>query len=194
MNKKNLFKKINTFIVSFCVLILVVLVYKTSDILLSNSLNDYFKLNKKTSNYISFNYAGGDINSIYQLDSPKIYSDFKGKKFVNNYYDFSINVPKGKDKTSKINYDILLKDLGNDLEDKFIKVYLTDSNNSALEGFKNTVPVYSAFLNDSDGKIIYSGTLDNNDDSKFRLRIWISDMYKGKRNKNLAFQIKVKVK
>lgn len=192
MNKKSLFKKINTFIISVCVLILIILVYKTSDILLSNSLNDYLKLNKKTSNYISFNYAGGDINSLYEIKNPKIYSDFKGKKFVREYYDFEINVPKEESDSEKINYDILLKDLGNDLDAKYIKVYLTDSNNKPLDGFSNTVPVYSAFLNDSDGKIIYSGFLD--DDNKFRLRIWISDIYNKKYNNNLDFQIKVKIK
>lgn len=193
MNKKSLFRKINTFIAFSFVLILIVLVYKTSDILLSNSLNDYLKLNKKTSNYISFNYAGGDINSLYEVNSPKIYSDFKGKRFVSEYYDFEINVPKEQNNSIKVNYDILLKDLGSDLEDKFIKVYLTDSNNTPLEGFNNTVPVYSAFLNDSDGKIIYSGILDD-DNKKFRLRIWISDIYNKKYNNNLAFQIKVKMK
>lgn len=193
MNKKSLFRKINTFIAFSFVLILIVLVYKTSDILLSNSLNDYLKLNKKTSNYISFNYAGGDINSLYEINSPKIYSDFKGKRFVSEYYDFEINVPKEQNDSIKVNYDILLKDLGSDLEDKFIKVYLTDSNNTPLEGFNNTVPVYSAFLNDSDGKIIYSGILDD-DNKKFRLRIWISDIYNKKYNNNLAFQIKVKMK
>ncbi|MBO5121499.1 MAG: hypothetical protein J6C28_07445 [Bacilli bacterium] len=193
MNKKSLFRKINTFIAFSFVLILIVLVYKTSDILLSNSLNDYLKLNKKTSNYISFNYAGGDINSLYEINSPKIYSDFKGKRFVNEYYDFEINVPKEQNDSIKVNYDILLKDLGSDLEDKFIKVYLTDSNNTPLEGFNNTVPVYSAFLNDSDGKIIYSGILDD-DNKKFRLRIWISDIYNKKYNNNLAFQIRVKMK
>lgn len=193
MNKKSLFRKINTFIAFSFVLILIVLVYKTSDILLSNSLNDYLKLNKKTSNYISFNYAGGDINSLYEVNSPKIYSDFKGKRFVNEYYDFEINVPKEQNDSIKVNYDILLKDLGSDLEDKFIKVYLTDCNNTPLEGFNNTVPVYSAFLNDSDGKIIYSGILDD-DNKKFRLRIWISDIYNKRYNNNLAFQIKVKMK
>ena len=193
MNKKSLFRKINTFIAFSFVLILIVLVYKTSDILLSNSLNDYLKLNKMTSNYISFNYAGGDINSLYEVNSPKIYSDFKGKRFVSEYYDFEINVPKEQNDSIKVNYDILLKDLGSDLEDKFIKVYLTDSNNTPLEGFNNTVPVYSAFLNDSDGKIIYSGILDD-DNKKFRLRIWISDIYNKKYNNNLAFQIKVKMK
>ena len=193
MNKKSLFRKINTFIAFSFVLILIVLVYKTSDILLSNSLNDYLKLNKKTSNYISFNYAGGDINSLYEINSPKIYSDFKGKRFVSEYYDFEINVPKEQNDSIKVNYDILLKDLGSDLEDKFIKVYLTDSNNTPLEGFNNTVPVYSAFLNDSDGKIIYSGILDD-DNKKFRLRIWISDIYNKRYNNNLAFQIKVKMK
>ena len=193
MNKKSLFRKINTFIAFSFVLILIVLVYKTSDILLSNSLNDYLKLNKNTSNYISFNYAGGDINSLYEVNSPKIYSDFKGKRFVSEYYDFEINVPKEQNDSIKVNYDILLKDLGSDLEDKFIKVYLTDSNNTPLEGFNNTVPVYSAFLNDSDGKIIYSGILDD-DNKKFRLRIWISDIYNKRYNNNLAFQIKVKMK
>lgn len=193
MNKKSLFRKINTFIAFSFVLILIVLVYKTSDILLSNSLNDYLKLNKKTSNYISFNYAGGDINSLYEVNSPKIYSDFKGKRFISEYYDFEINVPKEQNDSIKVNYDILLKDLGSDLEDKFIKVYLTDSNNTPLEGFNNTVPVYSAFLNDSDGKIIYSGILDD-DNKKFRLRIWISDIYNKRYNNNLAFQIKVKMK
>lgn len=193
MNIKSVLKKINIFTFTVSVLVLIILVYRTSDLLVSNSLNDYFKLDKKTSSYISFNYAGGDINSIYEIDNPKIYSDFKGKRFVNDYYDFEIEIPEDKKSSEVVNYDILLKDMGNDIESKFIKVYLTNQNNKVLKGFDKTVPVYSAFLNGIDGKVIYSGIINGNNSNKFRLRIWISDIYKSKFNSKLAYQVKVKI-
>ena len=193
MDKKSILKKVSTFIVTICVLILIVIVYKMSDLLLSNSLDDYFKVDKTTSNYISFNYAGVDVNSVYKIDKPKVYSDFKGKKFVNNYYDFELDNVEENNKINLYDFDIILKDMGNEIDNRYIKVYLTDQNNNPLGGYDKQVPLYSAFLNDIDGKIIYSGKIDNLN-KKFRLRIWISDMYEKKVNNNLAFQITVKVK
>lgn len=194
MKKKSYFKQFNTFVISLGVLVLIILVYRTSDLLLSNSLNNFMKLDKKTSSYISFSYADRDINSVFEIYNPKVFSDFKGKRFVGEYYDFDVNVPKGNDDVKYVGFDILLKDMGNNIDDKFIKVYLTDQNNKALDGFDQTVPVYSAFLNDLDGKIIYSGCFADGDNSKFRLRVWISDVYNRKYKNSLFFQIKVKIK
>lgn len=194
MKIKDIFKKFNIFIFTVFVLVLVILAYRTSNLLVSSSLKDYFKLDKKTSSYISFNYANENINSIYEIDNPKKYSDFIGKRFVRDYYDFEIEIPKNKKDSNFIDYDILLKDMGNDINSQFIKVYLTNQSNEAFQGFDKTIPVYSAFLNDVDGKVIYSGKINSADSNKFRLRIWISDSYNDKFNSQLAYQIKVKIK
>ena len=194
MKIKDIFKKFNIFIFTVFVLVLVILAYRTSNLLVSSSLKDYFKLDKKTSSYISFNYANENINSIYEIDNPKKYSDFIGKRFVRDYYDFEIEIPKNKKDSNSIDYDILLKDMGNDINSQFIKVYLTNQSNEAFQGFDKTIPVYSAFLNDVDGKVIYSGKINSADSNKFRLRIWISDSYNDKFNSQFAYQIKVKIK
>lgn len=69
----------------------------------------------------------------------------------------------------------------NEIEGKFIKVFLAKQNGKEIEGFnKNNVPLYSDLraLYDLPGsRILYRGTLKGKSSEKFDLKAWISDTY-----------------
>lgn len=170
------------------------LVYKTSFSLMSNSLTDNLKVDKITSNYLSFNYADND-GEFYEVNNPRVISDFYGKNFFAKKYDFEVSFPNDAIDSDDVEYKIIIKDMGSKIDNKFIKVYLTDQNNNALDGYENNVPVYTTFNDSLDGKVIYSGKLSkDNLVDKYRLKIWISKAYKGKINGDLAYQISVEKK
>lgn len=168
-------------ILSLVVVALLLLVGGTSYSLLTNSFIDNVKVDKEKSKYLSFNYA--DVENIFYISDVNKLSDFRGKRQVINYYDFEVNV-EGE-------FELVIKDLGNDIPSNFIKVYLTDQYNRVVDGFEGTAPLYSAFKDSKDGKVIYSG-LDKY--KKYRLRIWVSDKYDGKIKDDLVFQIDVRTK
>lgn len=190
MRKTNLLKIIIS--VSF-VLVLVFIVAKTSYSLLSNSAIDSFKIDKKTSNYLSFNYGERDSN-LFKVDSPKTLSDFNGKKQYNTY-DFSVSIPKKYVSHDKVYYDIVIHGLGNKIDEKYLKIYLTDENDKPLEGYKDNVPVYLALPNLVDGKLIYTGSFSKKDlVDKYKLRIWVDDNYKDEIKEGLVYQISIEMK
>jgi len=67
------------------------------------------------------------------------------------------------------------------ISDRYIKFCLTDSNNILLDNYDiKNLPTYSDLfsLNDKPGaRLIYSGTLDTNQEKEFILRSWLSDKY-----------------
>ena len=190
MRKTNLLK---TFISVSLVFILVFVVAKTGYSLLSNSAIDSFKIDKKTSNYLSFNYGEGDSN-LFKVDSPKQLSDFNGKKQYSSY-DFSVSIPKKFVSHDKVYYDIVIQGLGNNIDEKYLKVYLTDGNDKSLEGYKDSVPVYLALPDLVDGKLLYTGSFSKKDlDDKYKLRIWVDDNYNKEVKDDLVYQVSVKMK
>lgn len=192
MNKQ-VFMTIKDYLVLGVVFVFCFFIVKNGYQLLSSSVVENKKIDKTTSNYISFNYAEND-NNIFSIDKALVFSDFSGKHLNATYYDFEILFPNN-DNSNKVNYEIILKDMGNVIDGKYVKVYLTDQNNNAFMGYKDVIPVYSALEDCFDGKIIYSGSLTNkNLKKKFRLKIWVSDNYKEKVNTGLSYQINVKLK
>lgn len=190
MRKTNIFKVI--FLFSF-VLVLVFFVVKTSCSLLSNSVLDSFKIDKKTSNYLSFNYGEGDSN-LFKIDSPKKLSDFNGKKQYSSY-EFSVSIPKKYISGNKVDYDVVIQGLGNRIDEKYLKVYLTDDDDNPLVGYKESVPVYLALPATVDGKLLYSGSFSKNDlEDKYKLRIWVNDVYSKEVKEDLVYQISIKIK
>lgn len=95
------------------------------------------------------------------------------------YLEFEVSA-SGNKKTS---YEIyLVKDtLEVEVPVKFVKVYLTDDNDVALKNFDvaNLPTYYDLRISDIDpsGKLLYSGTIKNQDTQKFRLRMWVADTY-----------------
>ena len=82
--------------------------------------------------------------------------------------------------------------MSKEIDFSFIKVYLTDQNNKAINGYKDAVPVLSAFSLDNSGKVIYTGSIGkNNLKDKYRLRVWLSKNYKKEVNDIFAYEVKV---
>lgn len=117
-------------------------------------------------------------------------------KSIQGFKEFSIENNYDK----KINYQIYLKvknSCENMIDEDFIKLYLTDTSNNPLSGFENNkLPTYSSIssLNDKpDSKLLYTGSINKNSISKFRLRVWVSDLYSVNRDKEcFSFDIYVR--
>ncbi len=117
-------------------------------------------------------------------------------KSIQGFKEFSIENNYDK----KINYQIYLKvknSCENMIDEDFIKLYLTDTGNNPLSGFENNkLPTYSSIssLNDKpDSKLLYTGSINKNSISKFRLRVWVSDLYSVNRDKEcFSFDIYVR--
>ena len=170
---------------------LVVLVFGVSYAVWSNSITGT-KINTLTSGYLSFNYTESD-SSVINIDKALPVSDEVGKKISNSNEYFLFTVSNNFEES--INYEILLEPLVNNLDNKYIKIYLTDKNDVPLEGYDKTVPTVDQFQVNSSGMIsIYNGVLkDKNDSQTFKLRIWISDSYVVDQNSSM-FSFKVNVR
>ena len=104
--------------------------------------------------------------SINEIDDMKSYIEFS----INNSYD------------KRLNYDLYLisKRVDKPLNDSYVKFYLTNDKNIPCNGFeKNIIPSYAdlKFLDDSSGKLLYTGFIDSNTTDNYILRVWISDTY-----------------
>lgn len=85
--------------------------------------------------------------------------------------------------SAKLDYELyLLKDLGEGLIDaNYIKIYLSDDFDVAMEGYdKNAVPTYASLkVADSDpaGARLYTGSLKGREKITLKLRMWVADSY-----------------
>lgn len=101
----------------------------------------------------------------------------------------------------KVDYEVYLvkNDVENEVPVKFIKVYLTDENETELINFEKTnLPTYYELkVSDiaPDGKIIYEGSLKNKKSMKFKLRMWVADTYEiTAEEKSFSAEVYVRVK
>ena len=176
------------------VFVLICLVYKTSSFIVSSSVIDSFKINKKTSEYLSFNYAD-TASSIYEIENVRKVSDFVGKRLLNEYFDFEVSIPKDSLTTENVEYEVIVKGINTVIDDENIKIYLSDQNNKSLNGFQNTVPLFTMFDDNGNGKVIYTGSFNkNNLSDKYRLRIWVNSSYYKNIDEKMSFSIQVKIK
>lgn len=176
------------------VFVLICLVYKTSSFIVSSSVIDSFKINKKTSEYLSFNYAD-TASSIYEIENVRKVSDFVGKRLLNEYFDFEVSIPKDSLTTESVEYEVIVKGINTVIDDENIKIYLSDQNNKSLKGFQNTVPLFTMFDDNGNGKVIYTGSFNkNNLSDKYRLRIWVNSSYYKNIDEKMSFSIEVKIK
>lgn len=101
------------------------------------------------------------------------------KENVTGYTEFKVE-PKVKD---KVRYEIYLTKEDRELEVpiKFVKVFLTDSQDQPLEYFdESRVPTYYDLRlasSTANGKLIYSGLLKAGESKTFKLRMWVADTY-----------------
>lgn len=176
------------------VFVLICLVYKTSSFIVSSSVIDSFKIDKKTSEYLSFNYAD-TASSVYEIENVRKVSDFVGKRLLNEYFDFEVSIPKDSLTTENVEYEVIVKGINTVIDDENIKLYLSDQNNNSLNGFQNTVPLFTMFNDNGNGKVIYTGVFNkNNLSDKYRLRIWVNSSYDKKVEEKMTFSIQVKIK
>lgn len=115
--------------------------------------------------------------------SDKLGKEFDGKGVSEGtigYTDFSI---KNID-SSAVNYEIYLtKDVvvTSKLSERYVKLYLTDGDDNALDGFnQNKIPDFSSLRVQSDnpsGFILFKSYIGAGESKKFKLRVWLSDTY-----------------
>ena len=145
-----------------------------------------------------------ETNNVY-LNSSFPVSDALGKVYKGDADD-SKQVLKEftykNEYSTDINYQVYLKKNSkcsgkNEIGNEFVNLYLTDSNDNALNGFTNNkLPTYSSLsvIDDlPDSKLLYSGIIKSNSSMKLKLRAWVSDLYSlGNDNKCISFDIYVR--
>lgn len=101
----------------------------------------------------------------------------------------------------KVNFEIYLTRKDTDtkcISENYIKCYLTDGADNALEGFHtNKIPTYKSLvvLNDKpNSKLLFKGNINSKSNLKFKLRVWLDDTYVISQNKeSFEFTIGVRV-
>lgn len=158
--------------------------------------------NLKRAYVLEENYI--ETNNVY-LNSSFPVSDALGKVYKGDTDDAKQVLKEfiyKNEYSTDINYQIYLKKNSkcsgkNEIGNEFVNLYLTDSNDNALNGFTNNkLPTYSSLsvIDDlPDSKLLYSGIIKSNSSMKFKLRAWVSDLYSlGNDNKCISFDIYVR--
>ena len=127
-----------------------------------------------------------NTSNVIKVDNSLPISDKLGKNLSmeslsesnNGFLSFSIK----NSNEVEVNYDVFLTKRSNStIKENYIKLYLTDKEDVAYEGFnKNKIPTYNEllYLNDKpSSKLLYSGTIGAKSVEKLKLRVWVSDSY-----------------
>lgn len=105
--------------------------------------------------------------SIDESDDMKAYVNFSIKNTSDEDLDYDIYIVKDNSKST--------------IKNSYVKFYLTDISDTALDGFTNNMlPNYDDLLSLSDkpaGKLLYSGTIRGKTKENYKLRVWLSDTY-----------------
>lgn len=145
-------------------------------------------------------------NSVVDLTNKLPMSDEIGKNYngvgvekgIAEYKKITIT---NKNK-AKVNYEIYLTKIHNeekDIRSNYIKLYLTDEKNNPIKGFdkKQVISYYDLLsLNDKPGsKLLYSGSLANDESDTFILRSWVADTYLlSNEEESFEFNIDIRMK
>lgn len=183
---------------SLAILILIVTVIGISYAVWSQTFKGQTE-NTITTGKISFSYVENKTNNIKIEDALPI-SDEKGKKLSGDTETFDFTV--SNDSAVNVKYDVFLTPYKNEIDNKYIKVYLTNQNDEDVSPTTGEVPTYDMLKKYSDednSKILYSSELTNSNKSeKLRLRVWISDKYDNKDNPTqsniFAFKVNVRAR
>ena len=181
---------------SLAILILIIAVIGISYAVWSQTFKGQ-KENTITTGKISFSYTESETNNI-KIENALPISDDQGKKLNGNteVFDFTVS----NDSTVNVKYDVIVTPYKNDMDDKYIKVYLTDQNDVALKPYDSEVPTYNTLNDDKEeknSKILYSSELTNvKKNEKLRLRVWVSDKFDNKNTptQSYIFAFKVNVR
>lgn len=156
-------------IILFFVLIIIKFFYNTDD------ENYNISVSYERSNSV-------EIKTILPL-SDTLGKNYDGKKLQDGILGYVVfSVENLSNERSK--YEIFItKSKYNDKEirGRYIKFYLTDYNDIALDGFNNNkIPTYNNLYilsNKPDSKLLYTSYLEGGESKQFKLRVWLSDTY-----------------
>ena len=167
-------KKKNYVIYIFLVAILVVILVVFFIVIKSfySKKNDIFIKYDSNSNIILSN-----LLPMTDIVGKEIKSD-SHKNGVTGYIEFEVK--SSVDKRVKFDIYLIKNNLKNEIPTKFIKLYLTDE-------FDNVIKLNDSFeiltyydlkdYDNSENKLLYSGTIEDKKCKKFRLRMWVADTY-----------------
>ena len=132
---------------------------------------------------IGINFTAGTNTFTLSDNYPK--SDVLGIVST-NYFDFTVS---GTVLDDDIYYEIQIKEVsGNTLDDKYVKVYLTDQTEHVLAGPLNLDGFYYNEYNNN--RVIYSKDLEaSNQVDAYRLRLWIDESFTDSTSRSFAFKV-----
>ena len=166
-------------------------------ILFISSIYIIFKFKDNNIEEVTLAVNCSPSNSVIVYNNLPI-SDALGKKIEENDKNVgyvTLDIQNENDEAVKYQVYITKTDpSGNHIKDNYIKYYLTDENNSPVNGFeKNLIPTYNDFLYLRDkpsSKLLYEETIEANTSKKLILRVWVSDSYPISEQENdYAFKI-----
>ncbi len=149
------------------------------------------KINQITTGTITMSYT--DVSNGINISDALPMSDANGKVLAdeNQYFDFKVTATISG--TTTINYDITATKEDSTLPDTAVKVYLTSADDSTVELDATKVsalPTTSSSASKApDGQfILKSGTISSNEDTTYRLRMWVADDYAGSAQTGITSQ------
>ena len=149
------------------------------------------KINQITTGTITMSYT--DVSNGINISDALPMSDANGKVLAdeNQYFDFKVTATISG--TTTINYDITATKEDSTLPDNAVKVYLTSAGDSSVELDATKVsalPTTSSSASKApDGQfILKSGTISSNEDTTYRLRMWVADDYAGSAQTGITSQ------
>lgn len=132
-----------------------------------------------------------NINGNLSLTNIVSKNDYAGST-SSDYVDFTVNATVD---TDKIYYEVyIMPKSDNTLDTNYLKVYLTDQTNTAING----ITIYNNLANaeKTGGKRIYQDIVNTNNDGttksytkNFRLRLWLDEDYPEVTSKKFDFDI-----
>ena len=104
----------------------------------------------------------------------------KANKDIQGFSEITISNPN----EDKMSYTLVITKKNSSesqINDNYVKMFLTDNNNNPIKGFeKEMIPSFSdlkIFHNDDMKRILYKDIIKKGEEKKFILRSWISDSY-----------------
>lgn len=174
-NKKSKQKKQQTKNLFYTILLCVLVAGISYIIFATNILEP--RIDGVTASYISFNNSNS-TDMLKIVDLLKL-SDEVGKSSLNqSKVTFKVDGKKNKD------YQIVLYPTGNNINNKYVKVFLTINKEKKILEKLNNMKVI-----EDGGIIVYEGRL--LEDNNFKLQMWVDNKY-NKNIDNISYEIKIK--
>lgn len=135
------------------------------------------------------------------IDSSLPVSDKFGKEIhgeVSNSYKYlEFEIVNVSSKVRDYQLYITKNDFStNEINNEFVKIYLTDDKNNPVDGFDSgKVPSYVdlKYINDlPSNKLLYKDKIDNYQRRKFIVKVWVTDNYSSSSENYFSFDIGVR--